>query len=142
MSSRSMFASELFAAILFFVCSAAAIAHAQSPSGNLVATPYVRVQDGDTGQIEEFLHSKTEWWNSFRIAFGSDLYLPTVWTSDEELLPNRLRAKDLFFSREITVAAPDPGVFGENPADSSRGLGGFPCNDVYYGAGRFVLHKP
>lgn len=136
-----MLSAGLFLAIVFFINSATGIAHAQSPSGNLVATPFVRVQDGDTGQIEEFLHSRTEWWMSFRIAFGSDLYLPTVWTPDDALLPKRLRAKGLFFSREITVAAPDPGIFAEHPADSSRGLGGFPCNDVYYGAGRFVLHK-
>lgn len=142
MSSRTMLSSEFFPAIVFFVWAASGIAHAQSPSGNLVATPFVRVQDGDTGRIEEFLHSRTEWWKSFRIAFGSDLYLPTVWTPDDALLPKRLRAKAAFFSREITVAAPDPGIFAEHPADSSRGLGGFPCNDVYYGVGRFVLHKP
>jgi hypothetical protein len=137
-----MLSAELFSALLFFVCSATGIAHAQSPSGNVVAIPFVRVQDGDTGEIEKFLHSRAEWWNSLQIACGRDLYLPTVWTLDDELLPMRLRAKDLFFSPEITVAAPSPGIFAEHPADISPGLGGFPCNDVYCGAPRFVLHKP
>lgn len=116
--------------------------HLQAQSGDIVATPYANFQDGDTTEIKKFVRSKSGWWTSFRIGFGGDNYFLTIWPDDSQLLPKHLRVNDLFFSREIIVSTDDRyAMFAQHPAASSRGLGGFPCFDVYYGAGDLILHK-
>jgi hypothetical protein len=115
--------------------------HAGSQSGDIVGIPYVHVQDGDTAEIQNILATKKGWWSSFRIALGSDGYLPGPLTPDSSLLPQRLRVKDMFFAREIVMSGPKIGMLLEHPADSSRGLGGFPCNDLYYGADDLILRE-
>jgi hypothetical protein len=125
-----------------FLMTSLFVTDMKAQGGDLTATPYARVQDGDTSEIKTFVRTKSGWWNSFRIAFGGDFYSASVWTEGGELLPKRLRRNDLFFSREVMVTGDDRWqMIDQHPAVSSRGLGGFPCFDVYYGAGEFILHK-
>jgi hypothetical protein len=128
-------------ALSFLALSAVGAAQLKPQSGDIVGIPYVRVQDGDTAQIKSILATKEGWWSSFRIAFGNDFFEPSPWTSNHELLPMRLRTKDTFFGREINVVATASSILYEHPSDSSRGLGGFLCNEVFYGAGNLILRR-
>jgi hypothetical protein len=49
--------------------------------------------------------------------------------------------KEQFFGREISVSSPLSTILVEHPSDSSRGLGGFLCNEVFYGAGPLILRQ-
>jgi hypothetical protein len=113
----------------------------QAQSGDIAPIPLVRFQDGDTAEIRSILTAKEGWWSSLRIAFGDDFFEPSPWTPERELLPKRLRMKDQFFGREINVVSALNSILDEHPSDSSRGLGGFLCNEVFYGAGPLILRR-
>jgi len=111
--------------------------HAQS--GDIVGFPHVKVQDGDPAAIEAFVVQNQGSWESERIAFGSDQDALAFWNN---LLPLRLQPRRSFFGREVVVPRDSAMVLAEHPADSSRGFAGFPCGDVYFGAGNLILHVP
>jgi hypothetical protein len=113
----------------------------QAQSSDIAPVPLVQFQDGDTAEIRSVLEAKEGWWSSFRIAFGDDDFEPNPWTADDELLPRRLRMKDQFFGRELNVKSTLNTILAEHPSDSSRGLGGFLCNEVFYGAGPLILRR-
>lgn len=117
------------------------ITDVQAQSSDIVPVPLVHFQDGDTTEIRSILAAKEGWWSSFRIAFGDDFFEPSPWTPDDALLPRRLRMKDQFFGREINVVFASNDILAEHPSDSSRGLGGFLCNEVFYGAGPLILRR-
>jgi hypothetical protein len=135
-SNRIWKASLTFSLLALPVVVAAQV---NTQRGDIVGTPHVRVQDGDLTEIRNILAAKDGWWSSFRIAFGNDFFEPSPWTSDHQLLPIRLRLKDTFFGREVNVVATASSILGEHPSDSSRGLGGFHCNEGFYGAGNLIL---
>jgi len=138
-----MIRSFRVSALFTLVISAFMGTNVRAQGGDIVPTPYAHLQDGDTAEIKKFVRSKTGWWNSFRIGFGGDGYFLTIWPDDSQLLPKRLRLNDLFFSRDIIVSTDDRyAMFAQHPEASSRGFGGFPCFEVYYGAGNFILRKP
>jgi hypothetical protein len=117
------------------------ITDVQAQSSDIAPVPLVRFQDGDTAEIRSVLAAKEGWWNSFRIAFGDDDFEPSPLTPDGEFLPIRLRMKEQFFGREISVVSPLSTILADHPSDSSRGLGGFLCNEVFYGAGPLILRR-
>jgi hypothetical protein len=117
------------------------ITNVQAQSSDIAPVPLVQFQDGDTAAIRSVLAAKESWWSSFRIAFGDDDFEPSPWTPDDELLPRRLRMKEQFFGRELTVRSALNSILAEHPSDSSRGLGGFLCNEVFYGAGPLILRR-
>jgi len=117
------------------------ITDVQAQSSDINPVPLVQLQDGDTAEIRSVLAAKEGWWSSFRIAFGDDDFEPSPWTPDDRLLPKRLRMKEQFFGREISVMSTFGTILGEHPSDSSRGLGGFLCNEVFYGAGPLILRR-
>lgn len=117
------------------------ITHVQGQSSDIAPVPLVQFQDGDTAEIRSILAAKEGWWSSFRIAFGDDFFEPGPWTSDDKLLPMRLRMKYQFFGREINVVFGSNDILAEHPSDSSRGLGGFLCNEAFYGAGPLILRR-
>ena len=119
--------------------SAVGITNVQAQSSDINPVPLVQFQDGDTAEIRSVLAAKEGWWSSFRIAFGDDDFEPSPWTPDDALLPLRLRMKDQFFGRELNVKSALSNILAEHPSDSSRGLGGFLCNEVFYGAGPLIL---
>ena len=117
------------------------ITDVQAQSTDIAPVPYVHFQDGDTAEIRSILAAKEGWWSSFRIAFGDDFFEPSPLTPDGEFLPSRLRMKQQFFGREISVVSALNNILAEHPSDSSRGLGGFLCNEVFYGAGPLILRR-
>jgi hypothetical protein len=122
--------------------SGVGITDVEAQSGDIAPVPLVQFQDGDTAEIRSILAAKEGWWSSFRIAFGDDFFEPSAWLLDNELLPKRLRKRDQFFAREITVSPLDNGILDEHPSDNSRGLGGFLCSEVFFAAGPLIVRRP
>jgi hypothetical protein len=81
------------------------------------------------------------WWNSVGIAFAGDKFVLSWNTNGSPLSSikvNGVQSRD--FAPHLKISGGTPETAFEHPIASSLGLGGFPCRDIYVGAGNKILH--
>ena len=112
--------------------------HAQQLDTEINPHPLFQYADGSSTAIENFLVDKQEWWSSFRVAFTSNQYtLAQIMLGP---LHSRFSKTPRYFESEVNITLESWHGVGYHPTASARGLGGFPCNDLYFAAGNHVLH--
>ena len=84
---------------------------------------------------------KPTWWNTVGITFAGDKFVLSLNTNGYSLSSINVRAREFQdFAPALKIAGGTPETIFEHPIASSLGLGGFPCRDIYVGAGNKVLH--
>ena len=84
---------------------------------------------------------KPTWWNSVGITFAGDKFVLSLNTNGYPLSSidaSAVRSQD--FAPQIKISGGTLETAFEHPIASSLGLGGFPCRDIYVGAGSKILH--
>jgi|HubBroStandDraft_3_1064219.scaffolds.fasta_scaffold32304_2 hypothetical protein len=84
---------------------------------------------------------KPTWWNTVGITFAGDKFVLSLNTNGYPLSSISVRARGFQdFAPTLKLTGGTPETIFEHPIASSLGLGGFPCRDIYVGAGNKILH--